>query len=105
MRRARIRLRNEYAISGLAKSQAAAGLASPEISPGGEMIAQPFGFTRDFARKRNTDCICKLHPYSLPFGPAEAVQICFPADLSDRVKFLVDSKGKRGFVDPVRFPG
>jgi hypothetical protein len=31
--------------------------ASPEILPGGEMIAQIFERKRDFTMKRNTDCI------------------------------------------------
>ena len=31
--------------------------ASPHFSPRGEMIAQRFGFTADFLKKRNTDCI------------------------------------------------
>jgi hypothetical protein len=32
-------------------------LVSPHFSPRGEMIAQRFGFTADFLKKRNTDCI------------------------------------------------
>ena len=31
--------------------------SSPHFSPWGEMIAQGFGFTADFLKKRNTDCI------------------------------------------------
>ena len=30
---------------------------SPHFSPGGEMIAQRFGFTRDFQKEQNTGCI------------------------------------------------
>ncbi|MEN8107107.1 MAG: hypothetical protein ABFS22_03775, partial [Pseudomonadota bacterium] len=31
--------------------------SSPHFSPRGEMIAQRFGFTVDFLKERNTDCI------------------------------------------------
>ena len=31
--------------------------ASPHFSPVGEMIAQRFGFTRNFLKERNTGCI------------------------------------------------
>jgi|GEM_PF-4385286 len=30
---------------------------SPQFSQGGEMIAQRFGFTRDFPKEQNTGCI------------------------------------------------
>jgi len=53
----------------------------PHFSPRGEMIAQRFGFTADFLKKRNTDCI------------------------SDRRKSAVDSKIKRGLVIVVRNAG
>ena len=32
-------------------------LASPQTSPGDEMIAQVFGFRGVFSKERNTDCI------------------------------------------------
>jgi hypothetical protein len=54
---------------------------NPHFSPEGEMIAQRFGFTRDFPKERKTGCI------------------------SDRGKFLVDSKIKRGLVVLVRNAG
>jgi len=54
---------------------------SLHFSPGREMIAPGFGFTRDFTTEWNTLCI------------------------SEGVKFLVDSKNKRGLVYMVRYAG
>jgi hypothetical protein len=37
------------------------GAANPHFSPGGGMIAQGFGFTRDFLKERNNSAYCRLN--------------------------------------------
>jgi hypothetical protein len=54
------------------------GATSPHFSPGGGMIAQGFGFTRDFLKERNNSAYCRLK--KIPCGFKEQARVRHPGE-------------------------
>ncbi len=64
-------------------------MASPDFSPGGEMIAQGFGFTGDFVKERNISVYFRLN--KIPCGFKEQAR----ARQSGEISGLKSERGQR----------